>query len=168
MNVASAVRLIKKHRPKSIEDFTKAGLILERKPVGVGIFREVVKVKDLPLVIKFPLSEGTHDPKKGKKLSYRAGKMHSTVEVRKIGELSKLRWMRRHLPTIYYHDKKSGVLVMHWYKEFDDDGDAFRALGRLATKIIQKWIGVGVSDIHKDNVRMGRSKKEVIIVDLGY
>lgn len=168
MNLTQAVSLIKKRRPTTPDEFREAGLVLEKKPEGTGAFREVVKIKGQPLVVKFPLAEGTHDPKRGKKLSFRRGKMHSTVEVRKIHELSKIRWMRKHLPKVYYHDKKSGVLVMHWYKNFEDDVDALRAIGRLVTRLVAKWQGVGVTDIHEDNVRMGRTKKDAILIDLGY
>lgn len=168
MNVKQAVSLIKKRRPSTPAEFREVGLALEKKPEGTGAFREVIKIKGLPLVVKFPLAEGTHDPKKGKNLSYVRGKMHSTVEVRKISKLSKIRWMRKHLPKVYYHDRKSGVLVMHWYKNFEDDVDSLRAIGRLVTILVYRWLGVGVTDIHEDNVRMGRTKKDAILIDLGY
>lgn len=168
VNLKQAVAVIKKRRPTSPQEFREAGIVFEKKPEGVGAFREVMKVKSLPLVVKFPLAEGSHDPRRGKKLSYRSGKMHSTAEVRKIAKLSKIRWMRPYLPKVYYHDRKSGVLVMHWYKNFDDDVDALRALGRMVTRLVYRWTNVGITDIHEDNVRMGRTKKDTILIDLGY
>jgi len=165
MNVKQAVALIRKHRPTKPQEFTAAGVPLEKKLEGHGVFREVAKVKGLPLVVKFPLAENN---KKTGKLSYRSGKMHSTVEVRKIEELSKLRWLRPHLPQVHYHDRKSGVQVVGYCKEFDDDIDTLRAMGRLLTKVIAKTLGVTVSDIHEDNVRKGHTVKEAILIDLGY
>lgn len=164
----TTIAIIKKERPASPSQFREAGITLEKIPEGTGAFREVLKVRGLPLVVKFPLAEGTHDPKRGKKLSYRSGKMHSMMEVRRIQTLSKIKRMQMYLPKVYYHDRKSGVLVMHWYKEFTDDVDALRALGRMVTRLIWLWERVGISDIHEGNVRIGRSKKDVKIIDLGY
>jgi len=159
MNVKQVLSKIEKLKLTTPKEFKAAHIPLVRE--GAGIFRVAMRVKGLPLVVKFPLASG-------KDMSFRGGKMHSTVEVRKIKKLARISWMRPHLPRVLYHDKKSGVLVMDWKKEFDTDVDAFRALGRLTTKLIRKWKGVTVSDIHEDNVRQGRSKREVVLVDLGY
>ncbi|PWT76422.1 MAG: hypothetical protein C5B59_06770 [Bacteroidetes bacterium] len=163
MNVKQAVALIRKHGPSTPEEFTEIGVPLEKRKIGSGIFREVIKVKGLPLVVKFPIAES-----KNGRVSYRAGKMHSTVEVKKIARLRKFRKLRGHLPTVYYHDRKSGVLVMQYYPAFVNDADTLRALGKMVTKAISHGTGIEVSDIHEENVRMGKTSKHAVLIDLGY
>lgn len=163
MNVKQAVRLIRKHRPTTTKEFNSIGVKLERKLVGSGVFREVVKVVGLPLVVKFPLAETI-----GQKLSYRAGKMHSSSEVRKIQKLRKIRAMRSYLPTVYYYDTESGIVVMSHHEKFLVEEDALIALGKLTSRALRQWTGVTISDIHGDNVRRGRSRRQIIFVDIGY
>lgn len=159
MNVPQVIRKIKKARPQNQKDFKAMGLTLVRE--GSGLFRSVMRIKGVPVVVKFPKASG-------KDVSYRSGKMHSTVEARKIAKLYRIPWMRRYLPRVYYHDKKSGILVVSWHKEFANDVDAFRALGRFTTKLLRQNHKVTVSDIHEENVRQGVDRKQIILVDLGY
>lgn len=152
MNIKQVLRLIQKHQPAEPSDFNRIGVSLERG-VKAGVFRDVRKIKGLPLVVKFPMGH--------------SGKIHSTVEVRKIKKISKIRSLRKYLPTVYYHDRKSGILVMSWHREFKDDKDAFNALGKMTTRALRQWSGVTVTDIHEGNVLQGKGN-EIILVDLGY
>jgi hypothetical protein len=68
------------------------------------VFRSAYRVKDTDLVIKFP-----QEPNKN------YAKSHSAAEVRKIKHFTQYKSLRPHLPKIFYHDKKSGVLVMKRY-----------------------------------------------------
>ena len=156
MNVKSAIRLIKKHRPRTPEDFHKLGL--KFRYLGAGVFREAVEIKGIPLVVKFPLyDEG-----------YRHGKIHSTVEIRKIKRLNRYKYLRPYLPKVYYHDRKSGILVMHKYEKFSRRYDQCNALGDMITDLIFQLTGITVCDIYGDNVKMGRTRNSAVLVDLGY
>lgn len=155
MNAPQVIRKIAKHRPETYDDFKALSipLVLE----GKGIFRVAYRIKGLPLLVKFPVED-----------DLTAGKVHSANEVRKIRRLRKFRWMRSYLPTIHFHDKQSGVLVLSWHVEFANDRDAFVALGALTTRALKIATGVLVSDIHEDNVRRGDQRRKIILVDLGY
>lgn len=155
MNVPQIVRKIKKHRPETPAEFRELGIPLVRE--GAGIFRVAYRVKKLPLLVKFPVDDDAT-----------GGKAHSANEVRKIRRLSKFRWVKSYLPTIYFHDKQSGVLVVSWHDEFATDNDAFIALGALASRALKIATGVLVSDIHGDNVRRGAQRRKIILIDLGY
>jgi hypothetical protein len=155
MNVPQVIRKIRQHRPETLEDFKVLNIPLIRE--GAGIFRVAYHVKGLPLLVKFPIDNDTT-----------GGRAHSASEVRKIRKLRRFRWMRSYLPTIYFYDRRSGVLVLSWHAEFANDRDAFVALGALCTRTIKNSTGVLVSDIHEDNVRKGDQRRKIILIDLGY
>lgn len=159
MNASQVLRKIKTSRPSTPSEFRALGIPLIKE--GAGSFRIVMRVRGLNLAVKFPQSYGPE-------MGLRVGKMHSTVEVRKINKLKRIPWMRPHIPRVYFHDKKSGVLVVSWHPEFRNTTTSFRALGRLMTKVIAKKTGITVSDIHEDNTRRGRTAKDSVLVDLGY
>ena len=161
MNTRTAIRRIQKFKPTTPAEFKKAGVPLGRL-VGAGVFREVVRVKDCDLVVKFPLDDG----------GYRDGKIHTTVELRKLKKLAQYPWMRKYLPKVYYHDPKSGVLVMKFYPEFGDEDDQIDGLGNLIRTLIRRTTGVDIADIHSENVRNGTRHEAIkylpILVDVGY
>jgi len=162
------VNLIKKHKPTKPEAFAAIGVTLEKKALGAGIFREAVKVKGYPLVVKFPLWEEVEGA-----LCNKDGIEHSNAEVKKIVGLQ-TSWLKKFLPKIYYHDKKHGIIVVHWYKEFTASGSAsaeknkFRALGKMVSFAVNRSTGAKITDIHEENVRQGDSKGAIILIDTGY
>lgn len=156
MNVSQIVAKIKRLGLETPEDFREAGIRLKRE--GSGLFRVGYRIVGFPLIAKFP-QMGT---------PARSGKSHSAKEVKKIQRLRKIRSMRAYLPTVYYYNRESGVLVTSWHDKFADFEDAFVALGRLTTRALANWTGVTVSDIHDDNVRKGRSRRQAILIDLGF
>jgi hypothetical protein len=158
MNEGQAVRAIKKFNPETPEDFKKLGLKLTC--IGHGVFREVFMINGLNLVVKFPLSEEGLAP------DFRAGKMHTTVEVKKVAALSKFRELRPYLPTIYYHNRKTGVLVMRYYPTYDDPSVQIEHLGRVIQRLIYRVTGVNCADIHSGNVNHNNNR--CVLIDLGY
>jgi hypothetical protein len=163
MQIKTALSRIRKYRPTTPKDFAWAGVPLEDKALGTGAFREVVKVKDCDLVVKFPLNE----PEFGKLYNYRWGKLHSTAEVKKIARLSKLPWMRKYLPKIYYHDHKSGVLVMRYYPPFTGKYSLLGATGILIRDLFKRATGENMCDYGAENVH-DRGDMEAVIIDWGY
>ena len=161
MNTRTAIRRIKKYRPTTPAEFKDAGVPLGRL-VGSGVFREVVRVKGCDLVVKFPLDDG----------GYRDGRMHTTVELRKLKKLAEYPWMRRYLPKVHYHDPKSGVLVMRYYPRFKNYEDQIEGLGNLIRVLLRRITGVNISDIHCENIRNGTGPEPEnylpILCDLGY
>jgi hypothetical protein len=143
-------------------------LPLEDKPLGDGLFREVYKIKGQPLVAKFPLYSIEDEDS----AHARDAKMHTTMEVRKITKLSKTRWMRKYLPKIYYHDRKSGIVVMHYHPPFRESEESYTALGRLVTELLKRQFGVTIGDIWEPNI--GRRDPAsgynplAVLIDAGY
>src|SRR6185369_16437009 len=82
MNQAQALRLIRKHKPQNVEQFKS--LKIRMRCLGHGAFREVYRILDTNLVVKFPLEEEMCDGG----FSARSGKIHTTNEVKKIQVLS--------------------------------------------------------------------------------
>ena len=157
------VNLIKKHKPTEPEAFAAIGVTLEKKALGAGIFRECVRVKGYPLAVKFPL----HDEVEDGLPSAQEGIDHSRDEVKKITGLQ-TSWLKKFLPKIYYHDKKHGIVVVHWYKDFGTERDKFRALGKLVSYAVNRSTGAKITDIHEENIRQGKTRHDVILIDLGY
>lgn len=158
-SIRKAILLIEKHHPSTPTEFKKIGLHL--KFVGAGAFREVCRIKDCDLVVKFPLNEA-----KGKK-DYRAGKLHSTNEVKRIKALSAYSELRPHLPKVHYHNRKTGVLVMQYYESFDKDTfQQFVKLGNVVIKLVKRLTGVTMSDVHWGNFH--KEKNKGVFIDLGY
>jgi len=161
--VRTAIRRIRKYKPTTPEEFARIGVPLSRH-VEAGAFREVMKARDLPLVLKFPLWNGSVD-------GYRYGKCHSTTEVKRIKRLNKFPFMRKYLPKIYYHDRKSGMLMMRWYDNFEDSEDAYFSLGKMAAEMIYRLTGIKLIDIHDDNTRTPDPHCEysrTVLIDIGY
>lgn len=168
--IRTAIRRIKQFKPTTEGGFMSAGVPLKSKVLGAGVFRESFMAVDLPLVVKFPLCGG--DMPKSKNPDYHEGKWHTTTEVKRIERLSKFTFMRKYLPKIYYHDRKSGVLVMHWYDEFNDDFIRYCSLGNMAADLMYRLTGVKTIDIHGGNTRTSNrledEKGRTILIDIGY
>jgi hypothetical protein len=162
-SIKKAITLIEEHRPKTPAEFEKIGLPLSF--LGRGAFREVCKIDDCPLVVKFPLAE------EGESLDYRRGKLHTTNEVKRIDKLWEHTKLRKFLPKVYYHDRDSGVLVMHYYLEYDKNdkkGDIqFEDLGKVVKVLFSRLTGVPMGDVHVGNFHKGRGNHGVFI-DFGY
>ena len=123
------------------------------------MFRRVFKVSGCPLVIKFPLAGEFND-----------GVQHSISEVARIKRLGRVKELIPHLPKIFYHDRKNGVLVMKYYPKMED-ARAVELLGKVVKKLVSKIVGVKMSDIHADNVRHQGDASDtgrLIFTDLGY
>ena len=164
MHIRTAIRRIKKYRPTTPAEFAWAGVPLyETKPVGAGVFREVLGVVDLPLVVKFPISDG-------KDGNISDGRRHTNEEVCRINKLSGFPKMRKFLPKIYYHDPKAGVVVMRWYPDYDKDYEEEDMLGHMIQRLVYDMTGVMLSDVHTGNVRShnGKHGGRTILIDLGY
>jgi hypothetical protein len=166
--IRTAIRRIKQFKPTTEGGFMSAGVPLKRTALGVGVFRESFKAVDLPLVVKFPLCDGPLS----KNPDYHESKWHTTTEVKRIARLSKFPFMRKYLPKIYYHDRKSGVLVMHWYDGFNDDFTRYCSLGNMTADLMYRLTGVKTIDIHGGNTRTSNPRKgekgRTILIDIGY
>jgi hypothetical protein len=154
-STAEAVNAILANKPKTMADFDKIGIPLG-KWIGGGSFRNayVPDNKRIVLVVKFPVYEDV-----------RSGIIHSRSEVRKIKKLSRFSLLRKHLPKVYYHDNKSGIVVMHRYNSLTCD-KSFDKLGIFTGKLIKKMTGVDMTDIQSSNVMSNGSG--FVFIDLGY
>lgn len=159
-SIKRAIDLIQLHHPTTPEQFENIGLTLE--PLANGAFRETAKVKGLPLVVKFPLSDDDDTD------SYAWAKRHTTSEARKVEILSTFKELRPYLPKIYYHNRETGIMVMRYYPKFENSKKQFEALGWLVRKLVKKLTKVEMADIHDGNFHKGRGKRGGILIDLGY
>lgn len=160
MPIYRAIALIQKHRPTEPTEFKKIGL--ELRFLGAGVFREGYRIIGTDLCVKLPMGEG-----RGARLDYHAGKVHSTVEHCKIARLSKYPELRPHLPRVYYHDRKTGVLVMSYHDDFVYETERLEELGKVVGKLIKRLTGVVCRDIHGNNIRQ-RKSGQLVFTDLGY
>jgi hypothetical protein len=131
--------------------------------LGTGMFRSGYKVRHTDLVIKFPIREGKDD-------NGSEGIQHSTQEMRRLRRLKKAGTLNQFLPEVLYYDKKSGVIMMRYYPEFDGYEEQADAMGKMVGKLIYRIARVRCTDIHTENVRKGRwdGLKNAVIIDLGY
>lgn len=169
MKIKTAIRRIREYGAggglRTPADFAWAGVPLEKKSLGDGAFREVFKVKDCPLVVKFPLSECGYESDDGIPRDYSSGIRHSAIEMKKIVRLRRFKWMRRFLPEVYYYDRKHGIIVMRHYEGMD--GADFESAGAHFVKmLIKKATGVTIADYGDCNVGLRGNK--LILLDLGY
>jgi hypothetical protein len=170
VKISEAVRRIKNCRPRTILDFKKAGVPLEDTELGVGVFREVIKVKGLPLVVKFPLDQA---PVK-KPPVYTDGIRHSRIEIDKLERLQKISWMRKYLPKVYYYDRAAGIIVMKYYGDMDEKNCDFEeATSDFVRDIFKRATGVRMADFHSGNVRKAPTPQvsrgpKLILIDIGY
>jgi len=122
--------------------------------LGKGLFRSGYKIKGCDLVIKFPGSKSED-------------RQHSRAEIRRLRRLRKAGTLGEFLPEVFYYDSKSGVIVMRYYREFDNFEKQADAMGRMIQKLIYRIARVYCSDIHTENVRR-REQKDCVLIDLGY
>ena len=93
--------------------------------------------------------------------------MHSADEVRRIRQLQKEGTLKDFLPEVFYHDKKSGTVVMRYYPKFKDFESQADAMGEIISHLIYKATRIRCSDVHTENIRCGKSRL-AILIDLGY
>lgn len=156
--VSVAIRKIRTHKPTSPKAFKAIGLTL--RWIESGVFRETCRIINCDLVVKFPLIE---------KKTAVEGRRHTRTEIARIGRLAKHRWMRPYLPTIYWHDKQSGTLVMSYHPPFTDHEDQVDALGKFVQLLLRKSTGVRSTDLHSENIHKKRENWNIVtLIDLGY
>lgn len=160
MTEKTALARIRKYKPKSWKEFQSIGLPLNKKRLGEGAFRLVYKFVDLPLVVKFPITQDCG--------STRSSKYHTTMEVKKVKKLSRFKWLKWLMPKIYYHDRKTGVMVMQCYEPYTKELDWGIAwvLGEALTRATKTAIGdIQASNFGVEHDRFGNKKLKLI--DLG-
>lgn len=126
--------------------------------LGTGMFRSGYKVRHTDVVIKFPVDADAE------------GIQHSTQEMRRLRRLKSAGTLNPFLPEVFYYNKKSGVIAMRYYPEFEGYEEQADAMGKMIGKLIYRIARVQCNDIHTENVRKGRwdGLKNAVIIDLGY
>jgi hypothetical protein len=111
------IKVIKKYQPKNIDEMRDLKHYLSSDTsfrfVGEGAFRNVYKVRNQPVVVKFSCGESS--------LS------HTLQELKAFLRMKKSSILRKHVPKIYYADKNTGLIVMRHYskisRSFRDYGE---------------------------------------------
>jgi hypothetical protein len=124
--------------------------ILSKTKEGNGAFRRAYRIVGTNLVIKFP------------QIGWEC-KQHTRDEVKKIRALSKYRSLKKHLPPVYYYNRRDGVMVTDYYPLVSPA----KNLGPMFTDLLYEFTGVVVGDLFGDNVRC-KKPGQPVIVDLGY
>jgi pyruvate-formate lyase-activating enzyme len=96
------------------------------------------------------------------------GKEHTRDEVTRIRKLRKWHVMKKHLPTIFYYDSKSAVLILSYHPRFTTHEKEADAMGKFIQELVRAATRVSVTDIHSDNVHKSVSGDTAIIIDFGY
>lgn len=148
IKLASALKKIQKYKPNSVLAFKKLGF--DMNYIAAGSFREVYQIDDLPIVVKFPLDD---DPE--------SNIDHTNREVRKIKKLHKV--LPRHVPKIYYHDSRAGIVIMKYY---DNTDDVMSGLYDMLSKLIYKTTGMKITDIYEENIRYDDTTDTIRFIDL--
>lgn len=137
MTQARALRLIKKHRPTSLAGARELGLRLVH--LGSGVFRNVYRIKNTDLVIKFIVEYGDE--------------YHARAEIRNYEKLKTSRALRACLPKLFYFDEKSGTSVWEFYPERINQEALRGRLCALVGKLASELTGANFTDVHTDNIR---------------
>ena len=140
--VQTVLRAIIKNRPRTPEEFRKAGIKL--RYIDHGVFREVYKIQGCPLVVKFPLNE---------EQDFAGGVQHSVSEVRRIKRLFRIQELKPHLPKVRYSRQGIGRFGDELLSQ-DVDNRAVELLGKIVQKLVSKIARVQMTDIHADNVQV--------------
>jgi len=147
-----ALRIIRRIQPNTARSLP--GLILreiKKGKKGNGAFRRAYEIVGTGLVIKFPRQD------------YADNAEHTRDEVKKIRALSKYRSLKKHLPPVYYYNRRDGVMVTDYYPLVSPA----KNLGPMFTDLLYEFTGVVVGDLFGDNVRC-KKPGQPVIVDLGY
>lgn len=154
LTISEVVKRMKRHKPKNAKAciaLCKLNLV----HVGSGCAREVYRVGNLPVVIKF--SKEMIDRRS------QAWKEHCAYQkIMRSPSLSKLRTL---MPRIYYYSYKTGNAVVRYYQPASCEAtDKVHKCVHKALKNTKALLYAG--DLHQDNTGMtkcGRPK----IIDLG-
>jgi hypothetical protein len=137
--------------------------------IGSGAFRTVYLIPGTRLVAKIPFI----DPNtRGVAASRRFSKWHSTQEVKRIEKLRETRFMRKHLPTVRYHNRATGLLIVDYCPpptpklNHTVEEQLQTALTSFTRALIKDLTGVDLSDISLDNLSLTASGK-IKFIDLG-
>jgi hypothetical protein len=129
MRVKEIISLIKGIQPVSGDELAWWCLEwgLEVKRAGRGGFREVYRIVEADLVVKFPRSSTDNS-----RLSKYIG--HSRVEYQRCYDIKhQYKWylLRRYVPKIYHYNPDTGVIIMHYYERVGETPKVLRDI---------KWI----------------------------
>lgn len=153
------VNLFKTKNPTSKADIERLGIKL--RGLDSGVFRKVFKITGVPLVVKIPQHSG------------RSCRRHALAEhraIRKINREKGYEDLRPFMPTVYYTNQQTGMMLVHYYKPIEPK---YR---KIISKLIHALIiriwpyamkGRSV-DIHSGNVAIDPEDGQVKLIDLGY
>ncbi len=135
-----------------------------------GAFRHVFQIIGLPLVVKFPyceddqlLEDGNPDPDR-----IAMGVQHSKREMkaleRILSSVRKYTYLHKYMPTVYYSNQRTGVIVMHKYTGLPNSSKS-NDISEAIRRDIQD-IFATAGDIHSYN--LGKDERgNVVVFDLG-
>lgn len=151
------VDTFKKHKPKTIED-ALVKCEIEAEFLAEGVFRRSFRLDGYPIVAKFPKGDGKRE----------IDIEHTNDEIKLINKIlkdTKLEILRSHVPEIYYHDKKNGVVLMKYYYplELCSSVELWAPTYEKVCKKLDDLLDFGGADIDQFGIEDGR----LICLDFG-
>lgn len=164
MKISKIISLLKKHKPVSAFDL--AG-VLKLKELGQGSFRRVYRIVNSPFVIKFPhLGRSSGSDTAGRPRCIK----HSALEADRHRHFMGFHELRYHLPRLYFHDRKTGVIVMEYVEEDKTDRKAYwmnDALYDLVAVLIKSLTRKKMTDISENNLKLSKDG-QLKFIDLAF
>jgi hypothetical protein len=165
MTVDDLVDLFIDNDPMTLEEIQSLGIRMKEIDKGEGAFRDVYKVRGLPLVVKIP--KNSLD-----------GIDHAIAElkaIRKINTFKKYAALVPYLPTVYYCSWRSGIVVMDYCKPLKWSVLANNTCRVLDSLVSSLWSGsrsgVECTDICTGNVGIyvdpDTDQTQLKLIDLG-
>lgn len=148
MKLSTFIQRMRTRRPDDIRAINQLGV--KTRLIGSGAFRAVYLVKGLDVVVKIPLDPGALG--------------HARKEIRILRELSKIHGIKRFVPTLFYSDIRTGVLVVQKYARARSIDKVLKWRSEILSEF--DFHGWKHDDFHKGNVGYDKHQHPVMI-DLG-
>ena len=150
MTDAEILAIFEAHHPSNVDSLRQLGV--EATYVTAGTSREGYRLSD-NLLVKFQFN--------------RDGQSEYEINcIRKINRYRKYEDLRKHIPTLYYANKKTGTLIVTFYPEESPYNSPVvrKERERLTNEFRNR---LNVVDLHDGNFRMDANGYQIVI-DLGW
>lgn len=140
--------------------------ILPLKRLGAGSFRNVYRIVNSPFVVKFPHLGTSGSDTAGPQRCIK----HSSLEADKHRHFMGFHELRNCLPKLYFHDKKTGVIVMEYIDEDNTSSCEYRRSERMGDMIgilIKSLTRRKLTDISENNLKLAKDG-QLKFIDLAF
>jgi hypothetical protein len=163
---AEVIALLQEKQPTTRAGFDELDLHLEK--IGEGIFRNVYRVGDYPIVVKIPkihihVNEAWNDP------TNPLG--HAQKEINWLTQIEKdsdhFAHLRRYVPEVYYWNAQAGVICTKLYVKRRKGGRIYKREEAIIVHMFRDTLNLQSADYGHNNL-MRDERDNPVVVDLGY